>query len=266
MAATDVGATDCIGQLVRPINGHSQQRILPSHVRTSYLHESVLWCFGAWNRYHVHDNKLLPAAVQTEAAALAWWPRTPALYELNVMAVITQPAHQEWINATKQIEDNKKRRQQLQKDKGGKSDQSQHSQPPVSAQTDKYTIRGYAYAGGGRRIVRVEVSLDCGVGWQSAMLQFVDGSMERVSSVNSRNQRHWSWCHWSLDVPLHAFFHAPDIRCRAFDSAYNTTPEQPIWNFLGHTTTHTAHRLLATPVCTQQLTNISDGFVGVLYN
>ena len=187
----------------------------------------------------MHSNKLLPAAVQTEAAALAWWPRTPALYEMTVVAVITQPLHEEWINATKQIEDNKKRQRQQQRQQEKEKEKGATSGSKPSKPSD-YTIKGYAYAGGGRRIVRVEVSLDCGSSWQSAGLQFVDGGMERLSSANSRNERHWSWCHWTLDVPLHAFFHAPDIRCRAFDAAYNTNPDQPVWNFLGQQR-HTTH-------------------------
>ena len=40
---------------------------------------------------------------------------------------------------------------------------SKHSQSD-----DSYTVRGYAYGGGGRRVTRVEVSLDEGATWTLA--------------------------------------------------------------------------------------------------
>jgi len=40
---------------------------------------------------------------------------------------------------------------------------SKHSQSDGS-----YTVRGYAYGGGGRRVTRVEVSLDEGATWTLA--------------------------------------------------------------------------------------------------
>ena len=152
---------------------------------------------------------------------------------MNVVAVITQPVHEEWINATALTRANKEQTQQEKCDTT--SARSGTGSGHVSPKPVAYTVKGFAYAGGGRRVVLVEVTLDRGARWQSATLQFVDGGMERLSAAHSRNERHWSWCHWTLDVQLHAFFHAPDIRCRAFDSAYNATPEQPVWNFRGNT-------------------------------
>jgi nitrate reductase (NAD(P)H) len=34
-----------------------------------------------------------------------------------------------------------------------------------------YTVRGYAYAGGGRKIIRVEISLDLGKTWRLAEIR-----------------------------------------------------------------------------------------------
>lgn len=39
-----------------------------------------------------------------------------------------------------------------------------------SESDDTYTIRGYAYGGGGRRVTRVELSLDEGAVWSSAAM------------------------------------------------------------------------------------------------
>ena len=34
-----------------------------------------------------------------------------------------------------------------------------------------YTVKGYAYAGGGKKIIRVEISLDLGVTWRLAEIR-----------------------------------------------------------------------------------------------
>ena len=39
-----------------------------------------------------------------------------------------------------------------------------------SESDDFYTVRGYAYSGGGRRVTRVEVSLDEGATWSLAVM------------------------------------------------------------------------------------------------
>ena len=187
-----------------PDHGFPVRLILPGMVGG----RQIKWLSRVWiqkeassNWYHHHDNKLLPASVGTEAAAMAWWPRT-APYEMNCMAVITQPTHEEWINATTPSNPERK---------------PDPLNPPAQIDPSKYAIKGFAYAGGGRRIIRVEVSLDEQQSWTSCMLRFVDGAMDEVSSAKSRNAKHWSWAHWELQVKLTAFHHAPSIIVRAFD-------------------------------------------------
>ena len=187
----------------------------------------VKWLSRIWlstsatdNWYHHHDNKQLPSSVSTEAAAMAWWPRTPPLFEMNTVAVITQPTHQEWIDTTKPAISVRT------------PDPDKPSSPPVKP--TQYVIKGFAYSGGGRRIVRVELSLDERSTWVSAMLCYVDGGMDEVASAKFRNNaKCWSWAHWELAVELSDFYHATSITARAFDEAMNTQPERPIWNFLG---------------------------------
>jgi nitrate reductase (NAD(P)H) len=60
-----------------------------------------------------------------------WWTdERYAIYELNVNSVAVHPQHEEQID--------------------------------LSASGPNYTVKGYAYAGGGRRITKVEISLDRG--------------------------------------------------------------------------------------------------------
>lgn len=60
-----------------------------------------------------------------------WWTdERYAIYDLNVNSVAVYPQHEEELD--------------------------------LATAASMYTVKGYAYAGGGRRIIRVEVSLDKG--------------------------------------------------------------------------------------------------------
>ena len=88
------------------------------------------------------------------------------------------------------------------------------------------TISGLAWSGGGRGVVRVDVSSDGGKTWQTADL--LDGS-------DQASGRAWAWTLWSADIQLP---HKGDVElcCRAVDSSYNVQPETPssIWNLRGY--------------------------------
>lgn len=60
-----------------------------------------------------------------------WWhDERYAIYDLNVNSAVVYPQHEECLALT--------------------------------SEKSMYTVKGYAYAGGGRRITRVEISLDKG--------------------------------------------------------------------------------------------------------
>jgi nitrate reductase (NAD(P)H) len=86
----------------------------------------------------------------------------------------------------------------------------------------------YAYSGGGRRVVRVDVSLDSGEHWQACTLDL---------SANDKTEIHtdktYAWCLWSLEVPCGELLYGNEIVVRAFDDAWNTQPSSPLWNKLG---------------------------------
>lgn len=91
---------------------------------------------------------------------------------------------------------------------------------------DEVTVKGYAWSGGGRGILRVEITPDGGQTWHEAELQMMD----------QRTHKQWAWSLWEATVPL-----PPDhngrlkLACRATDSSHNTQPESlaSIWNFRG---------------------------------
>jgi sulfite oxidase len=78
----------------------------------------------------------------------------------------------------------------------------------------------YAFAGGRRRVERVDVSLDGGRSWTQANL--------------GEDQGQWAWRLWHTDVSLAPGEH--EITVRAWDSAAGTQPEDPAgsWNPKGY--------------------------------
>jgi sulfite oxidase len=94
---------------------------------------------------------------------------------------------------------------------------------PVSGErlpAGRVTVRGWAVAGGGREIARVDVSTDGGGTWRTAELG-AGGSG-------------WTWRLWQAPLDLAPGEH--EILCRAFDSAAQTQPAHPsqVWNFKGY--------------------------------
>lgn len=83
------------------------------------------------------------------------------------------------------------------------------------------TLRGYAYAGDDRSVVRVDVSTDGGRTWRQAALQQDDHGP-------------WAWCHWRLDVALSAG--RTEVVVRAWDSTGALQPRSPqdVWNPKGY--------------------------------
>lgn len=88
----------------------------------------------------------------------------------------------------------------------------------------KVKLRGYAWSGGGRGIIRVDVSLDHGTTWHVAHL--VDPS---------KSHRQWAWTRWQIEVPVAENINEAEAWVRAVDSHYNVQPEtmRDIWNLRG---------------------------------
>ncbi|KAM4796025.1 sulfite oxidase, mitochondrial [Rhinophrynus dorsalis] len=87
------------------------------------------------------------------------------------------------------------------------------------------TVKGYAWSGGGREVVRVDVSLDGGKTWRVAELT---GEKQKAGQA-------WAWKLWQINVPLPAEGMDLTIICKAVDSSYNVQPDTvaPIWNLRG---------------------------------
>lgn len=89
------------------------------------------------------------------------------------------------------------------------------------------TVKGYAWSGGGRNIIRVDVSADGGKTWNPAVLN--------ESGRRQKYNRAWAWTPWELDVEVPPGTKSLEITCKAVDSSYNVQPDTiaPIWNMRG---------------------------------
>jgi len=99
---------------------------------------------------------------------------------------------------------------------------------------DIITLKGYAYSGGGRGIVRVDVSADGGNTWKTATL---------TAGKEQPLDRAWAWTLWEADVQLPerdtkapaGSKQAIELVCKATDASYNVQPDtvKGIWNLRG---------------------------------
>lgn len=86
---------------------------------------------------------------------------------------------------------------------------------------DKYIeIKGIAWSGGGRGIIRVEISLDDGETWHLCDLQ---------QEESQQRGKQWAWTIWKYKYHLSQDNMNPDkqlkIMCRAMDSSFNSQPD-----------------------------------------
>jgi len=89
-------------------------------------------------------------------------------------------------------------------------------------------VRGFAYSGGGRGIIRVDVSADGGATWQQAKL---------TEGADQPRGRAWAWTFWEAEVPIPADGSTAHhtLICKATDASHNVQPDTVagIWNLRG---------------------------------
>ncbi|XP_054259054.1 sulfite oxidase isoform X3 [Macrosteles quadrilineatus] len=80
----------------------------------------------------------------------------------------------------------------------------------------KLQLKGYAFSGGGHKIVRVDVTADGGRTWHVAQLTDQD---------KTNPPRHWAWTLWHCDIPINPSSNKVEVWVKAVDNSYNTQPE-----------------------------------------
>ncbi|PAN35776.1 hypothetical protein PAHAL_6G233300 [Panicum hallii] len=162
-----------------------------------WLRRIVVTTVESDNYYHYRDNRFLPSHVDAELAdAEGWWYKPEhVINEMNINSVITTPGHDEIL--------------------------------PVDGVTTQggYTVKGYAYSGGGKKVTRVEVTLDGGETWLVCDLDHPEKP--------NKYGKYWCWCFWSVEVEVLDLLGAKEIAVRAWDQSLNTQPEKLVWNLMG---------------------------------
>ncbi|KAK7423993.1 hypothetical protein QQZ08_008817 [Neonectria magnoliae] len=161
------------------------------------------------------------------------WETAPAIQEMPVQSAITGCKLGEWTRTQGKL-------------------------------AQKAVLSGYAYSGGGRAIVRVDVSLDGGKSWCQAKI-LPDCTTSDGASSPCFGHGSWAWRRWRYDglVPVDAFKQVPDKKgtatfvVKATDESYNTQPEShaATWNLRGNLAT-AWHRL---DVCSDCPSDAGEG-------
>jgi len=155
------------------------------------------------SHYHHFDNRIFPSFVDNKIADEEgyWYKEEYVFNQLNVNSVVVHP---------------------------------RDSAEVMVVPDGSYTVSGYGYSGGGRKITRVELSLDGGKTWRLTNLSFPE---EDYSHAPKRGF-YYCWMFWSLDVPFQDLIEASDnsgeMRVRAWDTSNNTQPADIIWNLMGY--------------------------------
>ncbi|KAL3687448.1 hypothetical protein R1sor_013757 [Riccia sorocarpa] len=186
------------GRRLLPDHGFPVRVIIPGYVggrMVKWLTAITVSPQESQNHYHFNDNRVLPPHVDAERAKAEGWFYKPdyIINEMNINSAITTPAHNEIL--------------------------------PFGAAQKPYTVKGYAYSGGGKKVTRVELSLDGGETWRFCNITHLEKP--------TKHGKYWCWVHWNLDVEVTDFLQSKEIVVRAWDSTLNTQPEHLTWNVMG---------------------------------
>lgn len=216
-------------------HGFPLRALVPGHVAArsvKWLNKVVISDEESQSQWQQKDYKLFGPNVNKPN-----WDDAPAIQEMPITSAITSVKLGDWASLPPS---------------GGET-VSQEKQGRGAALT------GYAYSGGGRRIVRVDVSLDNGKTWDQAEL-VRDCEAPGPDLASQRNgHKSWAWQRWRYEgvVPL-ADQGAEGKRCstllvKATDEAYNAQPDahDGIWNARGNLA-NAWHRLRVCSECEGQ--------------
>lgn len=202
------------GESLRPDHGRPLRAVVPGQIggrSVKWLKRLILTDKASDNWYHINDNRVLPTMVSPEMSAQdkKWWTdERYAIYDLNVNSVAVYPQHEEELD--------------------------------LATAESTYTVKGYAYAGGGRRITRVEVSLDKGNTWRLADIEYAEdkyraweGDLFGGKVDMWQRETCFCWSFWSLDIPVTDLEDSGAMLVRAMDEALTAQPRDMYWSVLG---------------------------------
>ncbi|EMR91014.1 putative nitrate reductase protein [Botrytis cinerea BcDW1] len=205
------------GEMLRPDHGKPLRAVVPGQIggrSVKWLKKIIVTAAPSDNWYHIYDNRVLPTMISPEQSANEpkWWTdERYAIYDLSTNSATAYPEHEERLSL-------------------------------VSGQ-QTYRAKGYAYGGGGRRVTRVEVTLDKGKSWALADIRYHeddyrDRAYENETLFGGKLDMEWretcfTWCFWEVDLDVQDLAMSGDIMVRAMDESMNVQPRDMYWSVLG---------------------------------
>jgi len=187
------------GEKLAPDHGYPVRIIIPGWIggrMVKFLQKITVCKTPSLNFYHFNDNQIMPSHVDSEQAnAEDWWHKGEYLFnQLNIQSTILYPDQGSVVKH-------------------------------VEAAPVMLPIGGYAFTGGGRKITRVEFSLDGGINWRRTELT--------CPEKTTKYGKHWCWIFWKVEISSKDLAASRQICCRAWDEGNNTQPKDLTWNVMG---------------------------------
>jgi nitrate reductase (NAD(P)H) len=204
------------GEGLAPDHGRPLRIVIPGQIggrSVKWLRKITVTSAPSDNWYHIYDNRVLPTMITPEASANlpdTWKDERYAIYDLNTNSAIVYPAHDERLT--------------------------------LATETASYIVRGYAYAGAGKRIARVEITLDRGRSWALANINYPEDAYrlapEEDRLYGGRVDLSWReacycWCFWDLHIAIADLEKAEDVMVRVMDDSMMVQPRDMYWSVLG---------------------------------
>ena len=204
------------GETLHPDHGKPVRVVIPGQIggrSVKWLKRIIITAEPSDNWYHIYDNRVLPTNITPEASADlpdVWKDEKYAIYDLNANSAICYPQHDEIV--------------------------------PLQGQASTYTVRGYAYAGGGKRITRMELTLDKGKTWRLANMRYPEDDYRLAPEGDTLfggkidvtwREASFCWSFWDIDIPVEDLAGADDMMVRAMDEGMMVQPRDMYWSVLG---------------------------------
>ncbi|KAI1779704.1 hypothetical protein F4818DRAFT_437009 [Hypoxylon cercidicola] len=204
------------GEVLPPDHGKPLRVVVPGQIggrSVKWLKRIIVTAEPSDNWYHIYDNRVLPTMITPEMSAdmpSTWKDERYAIYDLNTNSATCYPAHDERLS--------------------------------LAQSPENYRVRGYAYAGGGKRVTRVEVTIDRGKTWTLANISYPEDEYrlapENEELYGGRLDLSWRescfcWCFWDINIPTPQLEAADDILVRAMDESMMVQPRDMYWSVLG---------------------------------
>ena len=191
------------GQPLMPDHGYPLRLLCPGHVAArsvKWLQKITVSEDESWSQWQRRDYKCFGPNQRSDVD----WDRASSIQETPVQSAITSIST-------------------IAKDRLANLRLAQ----VYGLEEDIVRVAGYAMSGGGRGIIRVDVSPDNGRTWQQA----------RLIKDECKGSKSWSWKRWEIAFSKHDL--ANCVVVKAIDDSYNCQPESfpATYNFKGNLAT-----------------------------